>query len=251
MGTLIESDLIQGTRARRAADGWESIRTFVVGDLSGTADQKMYEAATTSGIPQYGTAHPTISGIQVVDIEASPIVENDQIALVTVQYRRPTPTDRADPSDDDSTPIRSISASLVEKISNRDSAGTLVTVTDGGDVQVAQFSVQKPVIVLTFERREVNFPKTRALTHVGNLNSSTFDGLSARTCLMTNISAETRDNGASWYVRYEVYHDPDGWDLEVFYRLPNGLPPDGLTPSVGIKTIQVIGTSNFSALSLV
>lgn len=252
MGTVSKSDMIQGATVRRSADGWEAVRTFAVTALTGDAYARLYDAATSTGIPSYGDPHPEITGIQAVDIEAAPIADNDTQAIVTVRYRKPTPVDRSDPSNDDETPIRSISASLVEKISNRDNTGTLVTVTDGSDVQVAQFSVQKPVVVMTFERREVNFPKSRALAYVGFLNSSTFDtSFPARTVLMTNISAETRDNGDTWYVRYEMYYDPDGWDLEVFYRLPNGLPPDGLTPSVGIKTISVLGTANFSTLSLV
>lgn len=252
MGTVSKSDMIQGSRVRRSADGWEAVRTFAVTALTGDPDARLYDAATSTGIPDYGDAHPEITGIQVVDIEAAPIVDNDTQAIVTVFYRKPTPVDRADPTNDDETPIRSISASLVEKISNRDNTGTLVTVTDGSDVQVAQFSVQRPVMVLTFERRETNFPKARALAYVGMLNSSTFDtDFAAKTLLMTNISAETRDNGDTWYVRYEMYYDPDGWDLEVFYRLPNGLPPDGLTTNVGFKTIQVLDTANFSSLNLV
>lgn len=216
-----------------------------------SAATSMHDAATATGIPDYGDAHPSISGLQVVDIDAQPVEGKYSEALVTVTYRRPSASQKADPTDDNATPSRGLAASLVQKIANRDSAGNLVTVTHDGDTQVAQFGVDRPVVVLTFARREKNMPLTRALTYVGKLNSSSWGGLAARTCLMTNIRAESFDDGETWDVSYEVYHDPDGWDIEVFYRLGNGLPADGLTPTVGIKTVQVVGTENFSSLNLV
>jgi hypothetical protein len=244
------SDLIQSSRVRRTADGWEAIRVFMVDDATGTGNF-LYDAATATGIPAYGAAHPTIAGIKVVEIDAAPVSTDSTAAVVTVSYRKPLPFQQPDPADDNETPTRSIAATVVEEIANKDSTGTIVTVTDGVDVQVAQFSLQKPTTALVFERRELNIPKTRASSYVGFLNSSTFDGFPAGTLLMTGISAVTRDNGGSYDVRYEMLYRPDGWEVTVYYRLDNGLPADGLTAPDGIKDVTVYGTANFSSLNLV
>ena len=251
--TVIKTAVGEESRLVQQADGYELQRTYIVDDCTGTLEAQLMDALSASGIPAFGAAC-TVTGLtdlRVVERTVEPLDRSGAKCRVTVIYRKPTEDQRPDPTNDDETPVKTITASLSSVKTNLDHAGNPIIVTHNGVPQGVEIEKQMPTIVMRYRRRETQRPFTRALNHVGKTNNSSFEGRPARTVLCTSITGESRDGGVTYDVDYEFQYLPETWDVQVFWiDKTTGRPPDNLVAGVGYKTVQVYPTANHAGLSL-
>jgi hypothetical protein len=253
MATVTQADINVDSIAERDADGVRCTRTFHVSGFTGAANQRPFEAETATGIPSYGSAHPSISPLLVVNKSARMIDANN--AHVTVTYRRPRIEQKPDPTNNSETPTLTMSVSLVEVTSNRDANGSDIIVEYNSIQQSAEVTKQLPLVTFRLSRREQDHPTTRALACVGKINDASFtiggQSLSAYTVLCTSINTRTDDNSQTFFVDYEFQYFAAGWDVTVYYIDPDtGRPPPDLVADTGIKVVAVYEDVDFTTLGI-
>ncbi len=251
MASIVQSNLPDGTRLEQTDQGYQLTIVHEVTGLTGTGADRLYDALSATGIPAYGSAS-TITGLTALKV-VSRTVEPSGVtnARVTIVYRKPTPEEQPDPTNDDDAPVETITASLASVKTNLDYNGALITVTHNGVSQNAEVEKQLPVVVMKYRRRETQRPFTRAIDNVGKTNNTTFEGRAARTVLCTNITGESDDGGATYTVDYEFQYVPETWDALVYWIDPEtNRPPADLVDGVGYKRVQIYDTADFAGLSL-
>jgi hypothetical protein len=253
MATASVSDIVEEAIAERDAEGVRVTRVFHVTGFTGAASQRPFEAETATGIPTYGSAHPDIAPLLVVN-KSVRMIDADN-ARVVVTYRRPRENQKPDPADNDETPTLTMSVSLVEITSNKDATGADILVTYDGISQSAEVTKQLPLITFRLSRREQDHPTLRALDCVGKLNNASFtiggQSLAAGTVLCSNISTRTDDNSETFFVEYEFQYFAAGWEVVVYYIDPDtGRPPADLVAGTGIKPVPVYEEEDFAVLDV-
>lgn len=213
--------------------------------------ERQFEALSATGVPAYGAACP-VTGYEYLKVVDQDVVMLDALmAKVTSVYRKPTAQEQPDPANDTGATVKTIRVSLTSVRTNKDRNGDLMVVTHNGIQQVAEMDVQRPVVVLTYERRENARPLTRAITLVGTTNNATFEGCSAGTVMFTNLEASTKDGGTTYDVRYEFTYNPYGWAPVAYWIDPDtGRPPADLVDGVGIIEYEQYDPGNHAGMSL-
>lgn len=176
------------------------------------------------------------------------------LVIVEIAWRNTTTQITAGNPDDNGDGVTTI-GSVTESVETEfDRLGAEITVkrnVESGDI-IQPVAFRKAFPVIEFSRLEENSPRSRAQTHVGTINSTTWNGYAVGTVLCTAIVGTTRDSGQSYDVRYEFEYRSQGWDATVvFIDEDTGRPPAGLVEGVSKKSdIELYDSSNFGALNI-
>lgn len=268
----VESDLQDGTEIRQTARGYEATRMFLVTELTGDRNQRIYRALLHSGIPQYGAWHPAIQGIFVTERFAES--RTPGMAKVRIEYG--TTSEGVLVPDDTASPQIEIGTSLVQTTATKDVNGNQIVVSHkptilipipipgtsrytyvegkGAEViQPVQVSVQQPVTTLRCTRREQQAPFNKSKSCVGRMNSCRFAQEEAKHWLCTLLRGVSYDAGASYFVDYEFQLNDaeDGWDAVVVYIDPttNRIVTDPVVGE-GLRAYTVYRSVDFNELNL-
>jgi len=269
-GTTTVTDYLgEGFSGRVKIDGMgkEFERLFLVSGVTGDPDTILYNAATAFGLPDYGDVHPSISGTYVREITAEPMRGSNTKALVRIIYR-PSSGGTPDPDPDSNDPMIELSGVTSDIMTDIDVDGTPIsvdyTLTEAPsppeypytDTRLVPVPIVSPNATLSVSRIESAFPLAKIRTYRGTTNHTNWcvdPDAPARTWLCRNISASSRDGGASYLVRYdfEYRNSPPtyNWDELVLWS-NGGNPPADLVEGVGRKTVQVYPQANFNLLNL-
>lgn len=261
MGTLIKSDLVQGSSVTRTGSDINIVRKYFVGDLTEDPDARLLEATDpilTPGIPDVGAEHPSISGVFCTDVSGEPAEGSTNQAFVTAKYS--VKTTSVLPDDDGPCDV-SVGSTIQTLESSYDVDGNLLVVTyedENGVVYSQTGTVQRSVVLLTvtFSRLEATDPITRALTYTNKVNSGSFLGFGAGEWLISRVNQ--RKQGVAWLVDYELTLSPtdEGWIDRIVYKTPDGEIPNGdnIAPAVsegnGQKTLPAYQSEDFGPLNL-
>lgn len=263
MARLELIDLVEGGALTETQDGYEVVRVVWVTELTGRADQRLYNAVRAAGVPRFGDPHPSIPNLRVVQRSAAFDGGNDRV-VVTLTYRVPQANESppSDPSGNTQAGIVRVGSTVQGATTQRDVNGEPITVRHvfpddheefpGRDItQGADVELSIPQLVLTESRRENGTPADKARAFVGKVNQFACFGGAARTWLCTRIEGTTNDAGATYEVTYEFQYNEQTWDAVVVFRDPNTQRPvDAPEEGEGIKTVQVYRVANFAALGL-
>jgi len=263
MARLERIDVVEGGALNETQDGYEVVRVAWVEELSGRADERLYNAVRAAGVPRYGDPHPSIPHLRVVQRSAAFEGGNDRV-VVTLTYRVPQANEAppSDPTGNTQPGIVRVGSTIQGAITQKDVYGEAIMVRHvfpddheefpGRDItQGADVELSIPQLVLTETRRESATPANTARAYVGKVNQFACFGGAARTWLCTRIEGTTNDRGASYEVTYEFQYNEQTWDAVVVFRDPNTQRPvDEPVDGEGIKTVQVYSVANFAALGL-
>jgi len=289
MAIRIAEDIVRGARYRVGRDGGSYTRVFYVTGLDATAPaaQRMADAAkaidatTSSAIPAYGEAHPTIAGAYAAEVDAEPLESARDKARVTVIYSTAAPLGSADSSTNLLVRINGVTQ---EAVTSLDINGNMLRVgyvpgADPGSVpgdsdpnrkdDVGRVRVFEPDTLVEFVRNESSSPLANSLQYRRMLNSGSWQGQAARTWLCVALSGERVgriDQAGQWRVTYAFQFRPlppagVGWDpLVLFTDYRTNRPPADVdaaaggypstTSGNGFKQFQVYGAADFGALGL-
>jgi len=257
------SNIIGGETISLTSSGWSATVVYLVTDLTGNANQRAYKAITTPGIPTYGQTHPAVSSMQVSNIEARPVDENNtKKFMVTVQYEQLKPEDQ--PPSESVQPQIQVGSSVESTVTQKDVNGDQILVShtytdtdaDGNiatrtDTQGGEVEYQIPSTSVSFSRRENASPAFKSRLFVGKTNSTTWGNDPPGTWLCTRIEGVSDDGGQTFNVTYEFQHNRDTWAATVVFIDPDtGRPPEGLVNGTGLKHVQVYQRADFYQLNL-
>lgn len=267
-GTLV-ADLPNDERIELTRTGPRITRTFLVKDLRGDVDHRLYNALFVSGVPQMGEIHKAIAGAFVGRVSAEHLPASPTQARVHVEWGF-FADEEDDPffngPDDNAVPLLEVSSVLVPKTTNFDVDGVPILLEYTRDVpapgeegpsgpelppQVTAVEYLAPEELVIFRRREVNDPRSRSRLFKGHVNSVGVFGDGARTWLCTQLDGFTDDRGASWNVTYAFQHNINAWRARVIYRDPatgEGVPDP--IEGVGVKWVELYPEANFRLLNI-
>jgi len=250
---MIINDIIESATLRRDSEGFEADRTFIISDVKGSAEAKLYNAMTMAGIPQYGDPHPSIPDIQVTDIIAMPLKSGEKIKI-SVTYSIPGEDDAAG---DDQSGKLVITSALTNEQTHFDIDGNLISVryfdgtTTGINITYSPIEVQRPQMRASFTRKEQSLPKDNIREFLGKINSIEWSGYPAETWLCSGI--DVRENEGFFEVDYSFEFREEKWLGEVVIPL-NSLTasesPIDKASGNGYGLFNVYRTANFNKLGL-
>lgn len=269
MAITVEFDQIDGMSAVLTENGWEITRTAIVKGLTGTKSAKIISAVNSAeviaaGMPEIYDSHPDKSSAKLREIRPS-IIDTDTVKCSLV-YRSSgvitnPPLDQT---------IISVGSSVQQVEVNKDTAGDLsvshtytadeilkfgpfnpalpMPVPQGGTI-----SVFRPQTTYEYSRRQSASPGNYALDYVGKVNSSSWKGGAAKTWLCTGITGRSSDNGETYDVTFSFQYNPDTWNPEYVFLMPDGKPPavTNSNPQAGpvdLKRANYYTTANFGSL---
>lgn len=244
--TQVKLDRIEGASARRTAEGWQVERTAYVSGLSGDSDQRMAQAITASGMPALRQAHPSIGGIFVTGLDATPA--GPAAAVVRITYGPPNSSQLPEMGQ---PPQIDVGATLSQVQTSRDASGSPLIVALGSgpeaQSQVAQVSRFVPQTTVRYSRLETGSPGDKARNYVGKVNATTFFASDPGTWMCTGITGRSHDGGTTYEVTYDFQYNPDGWQPVIQYIDPlTGRPHPDASP----VTATVYASINFQNLGL-
>ena len=249
---MIADNLVESARLTQDQDGYTAEQIFIVDGVTGSAEAKLYNALQTSGIPQYGDAHPVIPSIQVIDRQASPIKSGTQIRI-EITYGVPSGDDTAEDENGDGKAI--ITSSLVSEQTHFDINGELIKAEYSNGISTttnyATVEVQRPQMRITLSRKESEMPKERIKTYLGRINSVEWSGFPPKSWLCSAISV--RENAGSYDVEYSFEYREYLWLAEIVLpinvadALANPIDKDSRN---GYARFNVYETANFNKLGL-
>ncbi len=252
---MIVSDIIESHTLRRTAAGYGIDRIFIISDVTGNPQARLYNATITSGVPQYGDPHPVIPDIQVTDIQASPESNDSESVKIRVTYASPTADDSEAGEGDLSTGIPVISSGLTQEQTTLDINGEFILVQffggGGFSTKWEAVTVQRPQMRVTLTRIESSIPKFTIAHYLGRVNSSSWSGFGAKTWLLAGINAN-QDKG-KYRVEYSFIYRPETWQAVVTVRIPadviDDFPPD-VKSGNGYAKFDVYDFADFNSLGL-
>jgi len=254
----VKSDLLSQQTLSLDVDGYTTERTFLVEGVGGTPESRLYNAMTTSGVPQINDPHPILPDVRVTKLNASANSSGSQIS-VTVIYSIP----KADETATDATSTGAISSGSVTLSTTLANDQTWFDI-DGNFIKVSYLSgfgiatqykeadVQRPRQTVTFKRTESVIPKSVIANYLGKINSVPWSGFPAKTWLCSRVDA-TQDQEGKFEVSYGFSYDPNTWRLEVIANLTDddisAAIPDKDTQNA-YATFDVYDSIDFNALGL-
>jgi len=257
---MIVSDIIESQTLRRDKDGFSVDRVFVVDEVGGGNQAKLYNAMIAAGIPQYGEPHPFLDELQVTSITAAPLKSGTQ-AKINVTYSIPDIDEvseiEAEEGETSSTLV--FSSSLSSEVEFSDINGELLAAqyfqsTAGTFQQATKYEeadVQRPQLKATFSRTEADLPKTIVSTYLGKVNANSWSGFPPKTWLCSGITS--RESKGKFDVEYEFVYRPQTWRLEVVVGISQEEAdkfPIDVDSGNGYAVYDVYDTIDFNNLGL-
>lgn len=248
-------------------------RTAIVQNLTGSPAQKLWSAIHAKGLPVWGDPHQVIPGIFVNSVTAKLLSDSSTTqAQITIIYNAPGATTPPPdfPPDPESPPMLSIETSLISARTSRDVHGNPIVVRYSPPLQEGEIgptTVQEqtgevdlliPSEVVVFRRREVRNPHDKARAYLRHVNADEVFDDPPGYWLVTKLSGDTDDRGATFNVTYEFQRNPDTWRATVIYIDPaTGRPPGDIWDSSGnliqveaVKEVDLYPSIAFQPLSL-
>lgn len=260
----VVSDIVESHRVEVGANGFTATRIFIVSELIGDPYAKLYNALLLPDIPQRGTFHPSIPGIQADTITANAVDSN--IVQIVVNYKLITGDNT--PPDEVQQPQISVGSTIQSKTTNKTNDGTLMSVfhvftdvdADGNETerlaaQTGEVEIQVPQTTLRFARRESAPPAEKSKYYVGKVGIENSFGDPARYWLCTRIEGNSTDGGKTFQVEYEFQRNASTWDATVVFIDPDTNappPPEDIADEDGfaIRQFQVYDEVDFGPLNL-
>lgn len=266
MAIVHERDTIQGSTASwNLTDGITLIRRFIVKELTGNRSAIVYNAIRAGGIPRPGDPHPDVVGSYVDTVTANPL--GATICEVLVSYK-PFKAEESNPEDEEkafqtkriSATVQSAETNLYFDEKNKKKVMTVEYEWPEGDspgqknpdTQVGTVTKEVPSIVISINKIEKEDPFDKIVEFQGKVNSTAFARGGKRQWLLSNIEAETNDDGETWTVQYQFQYNPDKWDATVAYVDPrtNKPPSDVQDQENALKQFRVYEEVDFRKLNL-
>jgi len=266
----VRPEILDGASLSNSADGVETVRVFIVENVTGDAKTKMINAILAPGVPQLGEAHPGKPDIFVKSHSVAPI---DPKTFRIEAHYKPLDWDEKEP-DDTEPPEISISTTIETVTTNFDRDGKLIEVEYSGQAldaegnyitkdfepQTVALEVQVPVTRLRFSRKETTNSYLKNRQNKGKVNSQTWLGDPPRSWLCTDISSDFAGDG--WKVSYEFQLADERrleqggslirtWDATAVFTNPaTGRAVRGATIGNGILLVPYYQEADFNALLL-
>lgn len=252
----ITKNLIKAETLSLDAKGYRSGNNFLVDAVGGSAESRLYNAMTTSGIPQYGEPHPTIPDIVVIKVQAKPEGGGKQIR-VSVIYG--IPEDAVDSSGEGSPGVASLSTNLSAETVWRDINGNLLKAQYQGLVgfifqtqtRYMQADVERPQVQVSLSRSENELPKAAMTKYLGTVNAVNWSGFPPKTWLCSSITS--RDNKGKFETEYQFTYRVGGWRAEVVVGITNDeadTHPIDADSGNGFAAYDVYHSTDFNELGL-
>lgn len=254
---MIVRDIVQSHSIRRTAAGYGVDRIFIVSDVTGSAESRLYNALQSSGIPQFRDPHPIIPGIEVTDLQASPEGNDSASVKIRVTYAIPSIDDIGEDGEGDQAPgVAVVSSTLIDEETHLDRNGDWIKVTWSGlggfFTNYKSVSVQRPQSRVSLTRIETSMPKDIITNYLGTVNSVTWSGYPPNTWLCVAINAREESPG-KFDVEYVFAYRRDDWRATVTVNIPQDViedfPPDVDTGN-GYGVFDVYPEMDFNALGL-
>ena len=259
----IEFDKAENGGLKLTSSGFSVTRSGVISGVAGEGtDAYLVNAYNDAQMPAYGSAHPTIAGIILLDISIEPMPCNK--ARVVLSYRVPDPIEQ--PVDETGTGqgLIEISARSVQIQTEKDRDENQISVahdfsaTEEPDREIERqggvVSSMAAQTVLRQTRTESAHSLSISLTHINTINELEAWGFPAETLLCTKVASTSNDGGLTYSVSYEFQHDPNKWTATAVFIDPRtGRPPDALATTganAGIKEVDLYHVSDFNFLNL-
>lgn len=252
---MIIKDIIESHSVRRTAAGYGVDRIFVISDVTGSADARLYNAIQNASLPQYGDPHPVIPEIQVTDIQASPVSGESENVKIRVTYSIPSSDDSAEGSEG-GTGRAVITSSLTNEQTHFDINGDLIKASytsalNAISTTYAPVDVQRPQMRVTLTRRESEIPKENLKKFLGRVNSVAWSGFPPITWLCSGISV--REIDGAFDVDYSFEYREERWKGELVLPIDaadaQDSPIDKDTGN-GFALFDVYHAANFNELGL-
>ena len=273
----VELDLRERARTAVDIDGYRATRiAWVTGLAASTPDALLYDAiqelaAATPESIALGDSHPTIPGVVCINIDAKPgaIVcdkngtVTDQPVLVECTYgkRVRTSTFNTQTASNTGPAVKQIRSAITGKVIYQDINGNPLTLERSDDnknssepaSRIVPVRIEVPVEVITFERLEVDAPRSRSRTFRKKTNTFTEGPYPPKTLLCERIDSVTRDAGITHEVTYEFLYNPDGHQAELAYPEKGGQVgffTDPSTEAKALKKFDVYEDVSYAGLDL-
>lgn len=251
---MIVKDIVQSHTLRKTSAGYGVDRIFIVSDVAGNAEARLYNATIKSGVPQFGDPHPVIPEIQVTDIQAAPESNDSASVKVRVTYSIPTEDDNESSEGDLASGVPVISSGLQPEETPLDIHGDFIRVRYvHGSITTTykSINVQRPQMRVTLTRVETNIPKLAIAEYLGSINSVAWSGFKPKTWLCASINVNQDQKG--WRVEYSFTYREDNWQAIVSVNIPANIiedyPPDKQTGN-GFGRFDVYPAKDFNLLGL-
>ena len=249
------SDIIDGD-VTFDESGYKQTRTFLVTNVEGAAEFRLYNATTAPGIPQYGDLHPVIPNVIVTGLSASPEKSQNSIVRVSVSYE--APSFEVKEADEAASPTVQVGSSLTTSKTQKDNRGqqltlTITTSSNNEETQTGEVDIQSPQTVIQFERKEQSSPLIKSLEYTGSVNKLKINSFNPRTLLCTGIEGSSEDNGITYSVIYRFQYKPDTWDATVAFIDPatDKIHVDANAETGnGVSVFEVYPEKDFRSLNL-
>jgi len=268
----IHKDLIESGRLLRTPNGYRIEIQAIVTGIGGSPDARRYNAASASGLPAYGTSHPVVPGIFLLEQYVEDLPASTNQFKVRMVYRTPEDGDLAGVAGE-----RYGKASIVldagtadEEVDEDIHGERLFTVFSGlytyqlyvtGSKELTEWqdyvsaawnyptvNVSMPQLVLRVNRWERDNPEAAAKELTGAVNSATWRGYQAKTLLCTAINSSSNAKGG-YNVSYTMRYNPKTWRFKDHITLVgtklreasigNGITIWDLYPLYDLNRLQV------------
>jgi len=266
----VTCDLMDGASGRLTQTGWTDVERIAVvsGVTGGSAAGKIYTAASATGMPAIGDAHPCIKSCYLYEIIPTTVhdTETMRFRLLYKQYVNLRITSLPAVMNPELNSIQvGATLSQVETHYDKDGVEQYLTYTypagypnkekAGKKYDTTElFTKMMPEHSIIINMREFQNPSQKAIDYVGYVNSGPWSlhrSAAQGTWLCTGITGRSDDGRVSWTVTYSFQYRPDTWSITRLFIDPDtGKPPADLIAGVGIKTIKPYGLRNFSLLGL-
>lgn len=206
------SDLVSESRLEYTADGYRVERRFLVTELSGSADGRLYAALLAPGVPRVGDFHPVIPGLQASRVTVSPL--DPAQADVTVEYSAGAAGQGGQETAESGGWILEFSTNTATERTWRDASGQVMyeTVFGVGAVSTTVYAAEviRPRQVLRARRADAAFSRRQLLAYGGQVNLATWNGYAPRTWLCSGLTG----NESEGYT-LEFSYNELSWDFET------------------------------------
>jgi len=246
----VKLDLIDGSSGKKTVNGWEEIeRIATVTGATGSGHTKIINAATVSGVPVIGDAHPGLRDCFLYEIVPTPS-DSDTVRL-RLLYKQQRLRVGVSSSPSALPPLLvpkyntvEVGATLSQVETNYDRLGNKIEVNYTYPVEYKKPSdppagaphKSSPTVArllpehhMSVRKQEFANPSQKALDYVGHVNSgpwSLHSSATAGTWLCTGITGMSNDGQTTWDVVYIFQYRPDTWRLLAQFIDPNtGDPP--------------------------
>lgn len=253
--TTVTLDVLGGAPISRTTSGHNVTRMALVEGVTGAPHARPYNALNAPGLPAYGSAHPTVPGVFLLDQQVNPVPDSPDKFSVAMTYRVPTARDEAliDSSLEYGRATIEIDAGVTEEETSKDANGDRMRVEFRGDYLRQSFSdgaptsipttivyswsspvavVSRPLLILRVKRWERNDPETVARELSGSVNAIAWRGYAAKTLLCTAVRVTQAPIGG-FDVEYELLYNKADWIFAATtrisgYELPEAVPGNGV-----------------------